>query len=144
MSSSSNHSAPLPKPIPSGQALQEAFALSFATGKDIRSFYWFAPGAANAPVLGYKGADLKTGRKKLVQDDNEEFTSWIKTMTKTTDGSAFICETEHTIYIAPAAPGVLKARKIPPGARAYKDEADDDDDEDEDDAQNNNNKRRRV
>lgn len=118
----------LPRPGPSGVALQEAFALSYATGKDIRSFYWFSPGAANAPVLGYKGADVKTGSKKLVLDDNEEFTSWIKTMTKTADGNAFVCETEHTIYIAPAAPGALKARKIPPESRAYKDEADDEDD----------------
>lgn len=144
---SSSSSSVLPQPSPSGAALQEAFSLSFATGKDIRSFYWFSPGAANAPVLGYKGTDLKNGKKKLVLDENEEFTSWIKTLTKSADGSAFICETEHTIYIAPAAPGALKARKISSNSRAFKDEADEydgeEDDEEEEQQQHSGNKRAR-
>ena len=107
----------LPQPAPSTVAIQEAFGAAFSSGKALRADYWFTPGAANVPRLGYVN-DIKTGSKKLVFG-NDEYTSWIDGLRKTADGNAFICETANSIYLVPAAPGALKAVKLEPGMPAY-------------------------
>lgn len=118
MSSFDDAAPSLPLPAPTGTALQDSLAAAFATNKALRADYWFTPGAADAPRLGYVGNDIKTSRKKLVFGD-DEYTSWIDGMRKTSDETAFICETANSIYIVPAERGALKAIQLRPGMAAY-------------------------
>lgn len=133
MSNISNFNAPPRNPrhrtAPSNTAMLEAARLAFSTGKGLHpAEYWFTPGDREEPRLGFKGADIKSSRKRLILND-EEFTSWIEGMSKSTDGSAYLVETLNSIYLAPAAPGALKAMPLRPNTRPFQDEDDDDDDD---------------
>lgn len=75
------------------------------------SDYWFTPGTANPPLLGYVGSDIRSGRKKLMWG-NDEFTTWIESAHRTGDGNAIIFETANSIYLVPGARGALMARRI--------------------------------
>lgn len=85
---------PLPVTIPTSIATQEAFAYAqLVTNKMISTDYWDYVGV----VLGFVG-NLKTGNKRLYISDNE-YTSRIISMHRTSDNSAIICESTYTIYI---------------------------------------------
>ena len=75
-SSSNNNSAPPRNPnqrsAPSNAALLEAARLAFATGKGLHpADYWFTPGDREEPRLGFKGADIRSSRKRLIRNDEE-------------------------------------------------------------------------
>jgi hypothetical protein len=122
MSSNPNH-----RSAPSNATLLEAARLAFSKGKGLHpADYWFTPGDREEPRLGFKGADIKSSRKRLVRND-EEYTSWIEGMSKSADGCAYLIETANSVYLAPAAPGALKAVPLRPNTRPFQDDDEDDD-----------------
>lgn len=110
----------LPRPHPSPLAMATAMNAAAAQLKYLSTDYWFTPGDPNAPRLGFVGVLKTTDKKKMVAND-DEFTSWIVNMIRTSDGNAYIIETANSIYIAPAAPGALQATELLPGMPAHDD-----------------------
>jgi hypothetical protein len=93
--------------LPSGQALEEIFALSLASAKMIDVQYW-----DRDAVLEYAGADVVRGEKRLVMLNEEYYySSRLQSFYKSKDGSAFVCESINSIYLVPL---TIKARRIQP------------------------------